>query len=794
MLISYRWLQDYVQIPWTPEELAQRLTMAGLEVEGLLPLAPDLPQTYVGLVKECVKHPGADSLKVCSVEVGGRGTYTIVCGAPNVAQGQTVAVALAGASLPGGLKIRPTEIRGVSSQGMICSQAELGLSDDHAGIWVLPSGLEPGLPLVEALGLDDVVLDVSVYANRPDCMSVIGVAREVAALTGGELMIPSVDYEELETPITELTSVTVENQERCPRYTAALLAGVKVEESPLWMQLRLKAAGMRPINNVVDITNYVMLETGQPLHAFDFERLEEKRLVIRTAEPGEEMVTLDEITRVLSPEMLLICDARNSKCIAGVMGGLDSQVTAETTDILLETASFAPLNVRRTSRALGLSSESAARFEKGIDPTGTMFASKRALHLLQKLAHAQIFAGHIDIDASKKEPTIIDLRLAEIVRILGVEVPDQTSRHILERLGFMVQALTSELWKVTVPAHRTDVTIAADLIEEIVRIWGLENLPATLPADTSSSGGQGKRLSVADQLRNVLVGAGLQEALSYTFGRMDNNDRLLRFGQPLIKVQNPISEDLVALRHSLLPGLLTATGLNANRQQNRVALFEIGSNYLGTLPLEQQPREEMQLCLTLWGHRNPMNWGLQEEDFDFYDLKGILELILPSDELIWTKGTSPTFHPGRQGGAYYRGHEVVVYGEVHPAVLRNFKIPGRVYAAEIQIEQMLQLFDITSVFQSLPRYPAVDRDLAFVVNREQAVGDLVVRIQELGGELLQKVTLFDVYEGKPIPEGKKSVAFSLRFQGDRTLTDDEINPLMENCIRGLGIEFGAEIR
>ncbi len=794
MLISYRWLQDYVHIPWTPEELAQRLTMSGLEVEGIQPLAPDLPRVYVGLVNESAEHPNADNLRVCSVDVGEQGTYTIVCGAPNVTQGQMIAVALEGARLPGGLEIKHTEIRGVSSQGMICSQAELGLSDDHAGIWVLPQGLQLGLPLVESLGLDDVVLDVSVYANRPDCMSVLGVAREVAALTGGELNTPPVNYVELETSISDRTSVTVEDQARCPRYTAALLTGVQVSESPLWMQLRLRAAGMRPINNVVDITNYVMLETGQPLHAFDFERLGEKRLVIRTARPGEEMETLDEITRVLSPEMLLICDANEPKCIAGVMGGLDSQVTTATTSILLETANFAPLNVRRTSRALGLSSESAARFEKGIDPSGTMFASKRALHLLQQLAHAQIFTGHIDIDASKKEPTIIDLYFKEVTRVLGVEVPEQTSREILERLGFAVQVLALDLWGVTVPAHRTDVKIAADLIEEIVRIWGLENLPATLPADTSSSGGQGKRLNVADRLRQMLVGAGLQEALSYTFGRMDNNDRLLRFDQPLIKVQNPISEDLVALRHSLLPGLLTAIGLNANRQQTRVALFEIGANYVGTLPLEKQPEEEMQLCLALWGCRHPMNWALQEEDYDFYDLKGMLELILPQAELVWTQGDNPTFHPGRQGSIRYRGHEVVVYGEVHPAVLRNFRVPGRVYAAEVQVEQVLDLFDSTSVFQSLPRYPAVDRDLAFVVDRSQAVGDLINHLRELGGELLREVTLFDVYEGKPIPEDKKSVAFSLRFQGERTLTDDEINPLLEECVQGLGAKFGAEIR
>ena len=794
MLVSYNWLQDYVQIPWEPEELARRLTMAGLEVEGLTPFALDLPRVYIGLVKTAAKHPSADTLQVCSVDVGEQGMHSIVCGAPNVAPGQTVAVALEGANLPGGLEIKPTEIRGVLSHGMICSQSELGIGDDHEGIWVLPEGLKPGVPLVEALDLDDVILDVSIYANRPDCMSMIGIAREVAALTGGELRIPSIDYTELDIPISKKTSVTVEDAALCPRYTAALLGEVELRESPLWMQLRLKAAGMRPINNVVDITNYVMLETGQPMHAFDYERLAEGRLVIRTAKPGEEIETLDAVKRKLTSEMLVICDGKKPQCIAGVMGGLSSEVTQKTNTIVLETANFAPVSVRRTSRALGLSSESAARFEKGIDPSGTMFASQRALHLLQNLAQASVYAGHLDIDASSREATEIHLPLTEIERLLGVAAPEQTCRQILEALGFKVQEAAPGHLQVTVPSHRTDVKIAADLVEEVVRIWGLENVPSTLPADTSTSGGQSRRLNAADHLRQVLVGAGLQEALSYSFGRIDNNDRLLRFDQPMITLQNPFSEDLAALRHSLLPGLLTAISLNASRQQTRVALFEIGANYVGKVPLAEQPLEEMQLCLALWGHRNPINWGLAEENYDFYDLKGILELLLPSEELVWGTGSNATYHPGRQGSIRYQVNEAVVYGEVHPAVLRNFKVPGRVYAAEIQLEKILDLFITTPMFRNLPKFPAVDRDLAFVVDSGQEVGALIEHLKELGGELLKEVTLFDVYEGKPIPADKKSVAFSLRFQGDRTLTDEEIAPVLEHCISGLGAKFGAEIR
>jgi phenylalanyl-tRNA synthetase beta chain len=476
------------------------------------------------------------------------------------------------------------------------------------------------------------------------------------------------------------------------------------------------------------------------------------------------------------------------------MGGLDSEVTQDTKQVLLETANFSPVSVRRTSRTLGLSSESSARFEKGIDPSGTLFASQRALHLLQHLAKARIYAEHIDVDSSRRESIVIDLPLEEIERILGVPVPTSTCRAILERLAFVVEEIAPDHWKVTVPSHRTDVEVTADLIEEVVRIWGLDNLPSTLPADTASSGGQTRRLEVADNVREILVGAGLQEALTYTFGRSDNNDRLLRDNQPMLMVQNPISEDLVAMRHSLLPGLLTSISLNASRQQDRVALFEIGANYVGDPSGAEQPREEMQLCLALWGQRTPANWGLPTEIYDFYDLKGLLELLLVSEKLNWERGENPTFHPGRQGRVTYRGHEVVVYGEVHPAVQRNFRVPGRVYAAEIQLEKILDIFGVTPSFRSLPKYPAVDRDLAVVVDSEQAVGDMIAYLGALGGELLQEVTVFDVYAGKPISEGKKSVAFSLRFQGERTLTDEEINPIMESCVAGLSSKFGAEIR
>ncbi|HHY09793.1 MAG TPA: phenylalanine--tRNA ligase subunit beta [Firmicutes bacterium] len=792
MLVSYRWLQEYVDLPWEPEELAKKLTMSGLEVEGMRAVAPDLSGVYVGLVEKIEPHPQADKLVVCTVAVGPLGKKSIVCGAPNVAVGQKVAAALPGAVLPGGLEIKAAAVRGVGSEGMLCSMKELGLGEDQTGILVLPAETEVGAPLVGALGLDDVILDVAVYANRADCLSMLGIAREVAALTGGKVRLPAVDYVEINEHIQDHTSVTVEDAAKCPRYTAILLKDIKVGPSPLWLKLRLTAAGMRPINNVVDITNYVMLETGQPLHAFDQDQLREGRIIVRGAKQDESIVTLDGEERQLTPEMLLICDAENPKCIAGVMGGKDSEVKKETSRVLLEAANFNAQNVRRTSRTLGLNSESSARFEKGIDPNGTLFASRRAAHLLQSLAQAKVYSGVIDVNTVEEAAKVIKLVPAQVHRLLGVEIPEPEMERILVGLGFSVEK-EAEYWQVSIPSYRRDLEIQADLIEEIVRIWGFDKLPASLPADTTG-GGQSKALTVADQLRRVLIGAGLMEALTNTFGRRDNNERLLRFNQPMLEIKNPISKDLVAMRHSLLPGLLTAVSLNAARQRDRAALFEIGAVYLAELPLTELPWEKRRLAITLWGLRTPLNWALGADEFDFYDIKGILELLLPFEDLAWLKGENPSFHPGRQGKIVWGEEEIAVYGEIHPAVLRNFQIPNRCYGAEVDLEKALGLWGGTPAFESLPRFPAVERDLAVVVPQTQAVGEMIVALENAGGDLLQEVVVFDVYQGEPISADKKSVAFSLRFQGDRTLVDEEVTAIMQRCVKTLHSEFEAEIR
>ncbi|MGI6147861.1 MAG: phenylalanine--tRNA ligase subunit beta [Firmicutes bacterium] len=795
MLVSLNWLRDYVDIPWAPEELADRLTMAGLEVEGITYLNPGLDNVRVGRILHAAPHPNGEELYVCNVDVGDGEALQIVCGAPNTAAGQIVAVALPGAVLPGGFTIESREIRGVVSHGMICSEKELGIGEDESGILVLPEEAEVGRDLAKALFLDDVVLDISIYANRPDCMSMLGIAREVAALTGGKLRYPDLDYAAIPARAADHLRVEVLDTKYCPRYTALMVQRVKVGQSPLWMHARLRAAGMRPINNVVDITNYVMLELGQPLHAFDYAKLAEGRIEVRLARSGERLVTLDGQERELSEEMLMICDGAGPVCIAGVMGGSNSEVTDATKTIVLESANFNPVSVRRTSKRLGIASESAARFEKGIDPTGTLTAAQRAAHLMAKYAEAEVLEGVLDVDAANRTPKVIPFQPARAYRLLGTEIPESEMEKIFSALDFTIHK-GENAWFVTVPSHRRDIELEADLVEEVARIWGYDKIPTTVPFGVTMVGGQSRAEQLADKLRAKLVGFGIQEALTYSFISPDSNARL-QVDTPveMMRIANPISEELACMRTSLLPGLLTAVSTNSGRQQSRVALFEIGAVYLPESgDLLAQPREPRRLGIVLYGQRHDRNWAVPSAEYDFYDVKGILESLLVGEDLVWTKGQSPTFHPFRQGEVSSGGRRAAVYGEIHPNVARNFRISGRVYAAEVDLEVLLEHDTGLASYREISRYPRIDRDLAILVDRERPAADILEAIKHQGGELLQEAAVFDVYQGKQVPEGKKSVAFSLQFQANRTLKEAEVNEIMERIIASLRERFGAEIR
>lgn len=798
MKVSYRWLQDYIDIPWSAQELANRLTMAGLEVESVERIAPDLSQVYVGEVLEVTPHPNA-ALNVCQICIGDK-TLTIVCGAPNVRVGIKVPVAVEGATLPNNMQIGVANLRGVTSYGMACSEAELGLGDDDGGLMELSDETKAGQTLSAALGLDDLVLDVSIYANRPDCMSMLGIAREVAALLGQTIRYPELTLTELTKPTNELTSITVEDGTKCPRYSARVIENIHITASPLWMQQKLRAAGMRPINNVVDITNFVMLETGQPLHAFDYGKLAENRIVVRLARENEQFVTLDGVKRNLVSEMLMICDANQPVCIAGVMGGENSEVSNETQTILLEAASFAAINVRRTSRKLGIFSEAAARFEKGMDPEGTVYALNRAAWLLAKYAGGDIAAGVIDIRNGQAGTKRVQLRPTKVNQLLGTTIGEQEMKDILNSLELVVDNQVSP-WQITIPSFRQDIELECDLIEEIARHWGFAKVPVTLPSGANAQGGQSRMQSLMDELRRSLVGGGLSEAINYTFVNPKGVTQIgLGDQEPynlMIPLQNPLTEDHAVMRTTLLPSLLDSAQRNLSRQQDRINFFEVGSVYLPeSLPLKEQPQEELRLGLLLFGARKQRHFSTQVEYYDFYDIKGYVETVLAhfSADFVHETGEFLPLHPGRQGQVRVGEQVVAHYGELHPDVQKAYKIPDRTYVAEIDLHALLAYPKKLPLFQQLPRFPAVERDIALILDQTVPVADVVDTLRDKGGVLLTKIGVFDVYAGKQVPEGKKSVAFSFVFQANQTLTDEEVAQQLELMYKGVQEKFNADIR
>jgi phenylalanyl-tRNA synthetase beta chain len=797
--VSYRWLKDYTSIPWSPEELAEKLTMAGIEVGSIDSLAPDLPNVYVGEIVRVEPHPQAD-LSVCQIDLKSQ-MLTIVCGAPNARVGLKVPVALVGAVLPNGMQIKEVELQGVVSSGMACSEQELGLGDDHSGVMELPADVQVGQDLVTALGFDDQILDISVYANRPDLMSMLGIAREVAALAGTKLAYPDTEVPETDQAIEDLTSVTVEDSDKCPRYCARVISDVAMKASPLWMQQRLRAVGMRPINIVVDITNFVMLETGQPLHAFDYDQLGENRIVVRTpAENETHFVTLDGIERELSEDMLMICDAEKPVCIGGVMGGENTEVTDRTKTILLEAANFKAANIRRTARKLAIGSEAAARFEKGIDPEAAIMAINRAAKLLADLAGGRVARGIIDVNYVEVGTRAIELRPGQVNSLLGTGIDQDAMVEILTRLELEVDR-SVEPWLVQVPPFRRDLELECDLIEEIARFWGYDKIPVTLPGDKGCAGGEGRDLTLIDQIKAKLVGAGLSEIVTYAFV---NRQSLVQSGldqipelSKMIALANPLTEEHAVMRTTLMPSLLECAAYNFSRQQQDLSLFEVGSVYLAEeLPLQKRPVEEKRLALLLAGERIPLHWSLEPQAYDFYDLKGLVELVLSgfAHELVWERGTLPIFHPGRQSWIAAGGRVIAVMGEVHPEIQKNYRLPGRVYLAEVSLDHLFQAEKPVPEFQVLPKYPSVDRDLALLVSEDIPVGLLIEELKQAGGSMLQSIEIFDVYQGRQIAEGQKSVAFSFIFQADRSLTDEEVNDQLNHMYQALKNKFDAKLR
>ena len=807
MRVSYKWLQDYVDIPVGPEELAEKLTFAGVAVENIEYLGKAFDGVVVGLIEKLEKHPDADKLQICQINVG-KEILQIVTGAPNVAEGQLVPVAVVGANLPGDFKIKKAKLRGIASSGMLCSAQELGIDpkslpeDQQNGIMILSGDLLLGGDVKPILGLDDAILELELTPNRADCLSMIGVAREVAAIFGSEVKYPTIDFPELAEEIAGQVSVDIENSGLCRRYAGKLVKNVRIEPSPAWMRQRLQAAGVRPISNLVDVTNYVMLELGQPMHAFDFGTITEGRIIVRTAREGEKINSLDGVMRELTPEMLVIADALRPVAIAGVMGGLETEVTEQTTTILLEAAHFNGASIRRTSRGLGLRSESSSRFEKGIDVSGCVRAADRAAHLIHLLGAGEIVRGIVDSYPEPEDEKVIKLRLKRVNDILGTELGTQVVEDIIGRLQFGITAEASgDEWQVKVPLYRVDITREVDLIEEVVRLYGYNNIPITLPYGATTQGRKTHVQTVESLIKDTLAACGMNEAINLSFANPKSFDQLgLTENNPLrqnVKIQNPLSEEQSALRTTLIPGILETLNRNLSRRVKDLAIFEMG-NVFHPREEEKLPLEQLILAGAVMGN-SPANWLAKGDKMDFYFLKGVMEALFAALELknysFKAEAQAPIFHPGRTASVLVDGEAAGVIGEVHPSVLENYDLPGGVCVFDLNLGKLLEKVKLTKVYTSLPKYPGTERDVALVVKEEVPAQEIIDLIREQGGKLLKAVVPFDVYQGEQIAKGYKSLALSLKYQAaDRTLTDEEIDGIQAKIAKALAKELGAELR
>ncbi len=810
MQVSFNWLKEYVDIDITVTELQELMTKAGVTVEHVEATNKGVDKVVTAKVLEKSKHPDAEKLSICQVTTDGENVLQVVCGAPNVAAGQIVAFALPGASLPGGVKIKKAKLRGAESNGMICSAKELGIDPEQIppeqkdGILIMPENTPLGLDAAEVLGLNDYILELDLTPNRSDCLSVINIAREIGALLNKPVRLPEITFGETADEIHNLAQVDITAPELCHRYTAKMVRGLTIQPSPFWMQHRLQCAGMRPINNIVDVTNYVMMELGQPLHAFDYHEIAGHKITVRRAQADEKIVTLDGNERQLTDQMLLICDDSRAVGIAGVMGGENTEVTNQTTDVFIEAAYFNPTSVRRTSTQLGLRSEASIRFEKGINMETVSYAADRAAQLMQQLGGGIIVGGQIDEYPTVHETVSVTLRLAQVNEVLGTAISDAEIKDILTRLDFVITEDTTEAITVIVPPYRPDVSIAEDLIEEVARLHGYDNIPSTLPYGASSRG----ELTAGQKLRDALVGKlaalGLNEIVTYSFINKNNDEKMMYAADDLrrnsVPIMNPLSEEQGHMRTSILPGILLTMVNNINHRNEDLAFFEIGKVFLldGTIKPETLADERWTLGMALRG-KTPSTWQQSSVEYDFYYLKGIVESLLAElkfDGVSYVPcRDNSIYHPGRSAYLLVEGQQMGVFGELHPQIADNYGLKGRVYAAEIDVEALIAHGVGKRMVKPLPKFPAVTRDLAVVVKEEVASSELVACIQESGGEWLSEVRIFDVYQGGQILTGHKSIAFALTFQADdRTLTDAEVNTVYEGIYKALKERFTAILR
>jgi phenylalanyl-tRNA synthetase beta chain len=800
MKASISWLKDYTPINMDVYPLAKALTMAGLEVEVVTDRFGYLKSVVVGRIIEIEPHPNAEKLKLCKVDVGTQ-TLAVVCGAPNVSNDILSPIALPGTVFPNGFTVEKSIIRSIESEGMICSEAELGLGKDKSGIMILDPSLHIGEKLSKALKLSDAVIDLDLTPNRPDCLSIIGVAREICGIQKTKVQYPDMSLSDVGDDISGFTSITIKAPEQCPRYAARLLTDITVGPSPIWLTNRLMSVGMKSINNIVDITNFVLMETGQPLHAFDYDSLPENRIVVRRANDGEVFTTLDMKDRKLNSDMLMICDGEKPVAIGGVMGGLNSEIEETTTKVLIESAYFDPGSIRRTSKKLGLNTEASHRFERGVDPEGIVSALNRAARLMAEIGGGRLIDGMIDEYPKKIPAKTITLKIKETNRFLGTGLNRDGVKDLLESIEFSVKKINTDTLKVTPPSFRVDIERPEDLMEEVARLSGYDNIPTTFPAMPARARKPAKRLDARSRIMHLMTGFGFSEAINYSFINRLSCDHLNLpsndYRRNTVNILNPITEDQTVMRTSLIPGLLETVCRNISKQQKNLKLFEIGKIYIqkgrDNLP------EEIEMLAGLWtGMRFDASWYAKETPCDFFDIKGVVEWllkglnidsirfsVLANDLCIYTKS-------GNTAGIFSDTEQLGLVGEIHPLVLRNFDLVQSVYIFELNIDHLIKVIPETRQSKPLPKFPAVPRDITIIVNKNTESGAILECIEKIQEQLIEKINLFDVFTGDPIPPGKKSVSIRVTYRSSKkTLEDEDVGTIHKTIANRLIKEFDA---
>lgn len=802
MKISLKWLKDYVALPPTVEELAHRLTMAGLEIEGIARPGDGLQGVVVAQVVAAEKHPNADKLSVTTIDRGDGTTLQVVCGAKNFKVGDKVPLATVGTTLPNGTQIKQAALRGVDSAGMLCSAKELGLSEESSGLLILDAGLTLGTPIAEALGLDDVVFEVNVTPNRSDALSHLGIAREVATLLGKGLCRPEVKLQESAVEASSKVSIRIDDAERCWRYAGRVIEGVTVKPSPQWMQDRLKACGVRAINNLVDVTNYVMLEYGQPLHAFDLDRIGGAQIVVRTAKGGETLTTLDGKARTLEADDLLICDATSPLVLAGVMGGASSEVTEKTTRVLLEVATFQPTTVRRSAKRHALHTESSHRFERGTDVAVVPEVLDRAAALIAQLGGGTVLKGRVDVYTAPKPPRQVTLRTQKVADLLGVEVPAAECARILTSLGFVKRGGDDAVATWEVPTVRVDVSIEEDLVEEIARVRGFESIPSALPRGLHALDPERPAHTLERRLRAALAGQGVDEVVNYSFVAPAELEAF-QAADGAIALSNPLSVEQSVMRTTLFASLVPNVVRSARFQATGVRFYEWGRSYRGQagggqngVPVAQ---ETLQVAGALWGLRDrERSWSGKEAAVDLYDVKAVVEALLAAVHVTgvtFEPLDSPWYHPRAAAVVKSQGRVLGTFGELHPRAQKRLDAPAGVFLFQLEVEAIQAACALVPKAKPLSRFPSVLRDLAVVVNADVPAEHVRRVILEVGQPLVREVGVFDVYTGPQVGAGRKNLAFALTYRADeRTLTDAEVVEAHAKIVAEVTSRLGGQLR